>query len=415
MPIPLSWNATRSAVSYNIKRAIAFTGPFTNFATSVLPAYADTNVMSGTTYYYEVSALSSFGESPNSVATSAYACTPPAIPSGVAAVASSQQITISWNPIPSATSYSLARALNSTPYSYIATGLTATNYTDRNVFNGTNYSYVVFANNSCAQSSQSAYANATPILPIGFIAIQPFGSNVVLTWPQGTLLQATNLTGSWVTNPATSPSTVFTTNTQMFFRLQIQANPISINFSGFGTAMGSSESAGVAAETNWNNAQNASGIGLLLNDSTGKPSGAMAAWLANGVYSTSVSDTAGNNRMMRNYLDTGNTTTTTVTVSGLLANNNGWNVYVYFDGNNFETREGSYTISGPGITTTSIIGFDTANTDFSGTFIPANNSSGNYVLFSIPNVSGFTVSATPINSSGAYPRAPVNGIQIIPR
>jgi hypothetical protein len=35
-------------------------------------------------------------------------------------------------------------------------------------------------------------------------------------------------------------------------------------------------------------------------------------------------------------------------------------------------------------------------------------------LFSIPNVSGFTLSATPINDSDSYPRAPVNGIQIIP-
>ena len=179
--------------------------------------------------------------------------------------------------------------------------------------------------------------------------------------------------------------------------------------------MGGSESAGVIAETNWNNAQTAVGSGLPLNDATGKPSGATVTWSANGVYSTGISDTAGNNRMMRNYLDTGNTTTTTVTVSGLFANTNGWNVYVYFDGNNNETREGNYTISGPGITTTSVIGFDTANANFSGSFIQASNSAGNYVLFSIPNVSGFTVSATPINYSDAYPRAPVNGIQIIPK
>jgi len=58
-------------------------------------------------------------------------------------------------------------------------------------------------------------------------------------------------------------------------------------------------------------------------------------------------------------------------------------VYVYFDGNNGETREGNYTISGPGIATTSIISFDTANVDFSGSFIQASNSPGNYVLFAL--------------------------------
>ena len=415
MPIALSWNVNRSAVSYNVKRASTFSGTYANIATSVLPTYADTNVVSGTTYYYSVSAVSGFGESSNSVAVSAYACAPPAVPSGATAVTPGLQVTISWNPVPGATSYSLARALSSTPYSTIATGLTATNYTDRNMFSGTNYSYVVFASNSCAQSGQSAYANATPILSVGFIAMQPAGTNLLLTWPQGTLLQATNVTGPWVTNPAASPDTVFTTNAQMFFRLQIKANPISINFASSGSLMGSSESAGVIAETNWNNAQSAIGSGLSLSDASGKPSGATVIWSANGVYNTAVSDTAGNNRMMRNYLDTGNMTTTTVTVSGLIANTNGWNVYLYFDGSNNETREGRYIISGSGIITTSVIGFDTATVDFSGSFILASNSPGNHVQFSLPNVSGFTLSATPINNSDTYPRAPVNGIQIIPQ
>lgn len=227
-------------------------------------------------------------------------------------------------------------------------------------------------------------------------------------------MEATNVTGPWVTNFAASPYTVLTTNAQMFYKVQIHANPISINFSGSGTLMGSAEIAGVVPETNWNNAIN-SGGSLSLNDATGNASGATATWSANGVYSTGVSDTAGNNRMMKNYLDTGNTITTTVTVIGLPQNISGWNVYVYCDGNNYETRKGTYTIIGTGITTISIIGIDTASTDFSGTFTKAANSAGNYVLFSIPNVSGFTVSATPIANGATYPRAPVNGIQIIPK
>ena len=244
--------------------------------------------------------------------------------------------------------------------------------------------------------------------------IQRAGINMVLAWQKGMLLESTNLTGPWVTNNAVSPYTNAPIAYQKFYKLKIVANPISVNFSGSGTVMGSTESAGVVAETNWNNATASSGS-LSLNDSFGNASGATATWSANGVYNTGVSDTAGNNRMMRNYLDTGNTTTTTVTVSGLPPNTGGWNVYVFCDGSNAETRKGTYTISGTGITTTSIIGIDTANTDFSGTFIQANNSAGNYVLFSIPSVSGFTVSATPIANGATYPRAPVNGIQIIPK
>jgi hypothetical protein len=246
------------------------------------------------------------------------------------------------------------------------------------------------------------------------VSMQPSGTNLLLTWQQGTLLQSSNVTGPWVTNSEASPYTVYPTNARMFYRLQIQANPISINFSGSGTPMGVLESAGVVPETNWNNAAGSSGSGLVLNDSTGNASRAVAAWSANGVYNTAVPDVAGNDRMMRNYLDTGDTTTTIVMVNGLPPNTGGWNVYVYFDGNNPETREGTYTISGPGITTTSIIGIDTANTDFSGAFIQANDSPGNYVLFSIPIVSGFTLSAAPIANGATSPRAPVNGIQIIP-
>ncbi|MCU1243885.1 MAG: hypothetical protein JWO71_4611, partial [Candidatus Acidoferrum typicum] len=45
----------------------------------------------------------------------------------------------------------------------------------------------------------------------------------------------------------------------------------------------------------------------------------------------------------------------------------------------------------------------------------ANNSNGNYILFSnVPVSSGFTLTATPGQTSDGYPRAPVNAIQIVP-
>jgi alpha-galactosidase len=196
MPVPLSWNATRSAVSYNIKRAPAISGTYTNLAASLLPAYADTNVQSGITYYYEVSAVSGFGEGSNSSPVPALACAPPPAPSEVTAVAQPQQVTVSWNAVPGATSYSVARALSYTPYGYIATGLTATNYTDLDVILGTNYSYVVFAGNSCTQSSQSAYVNATPMLPppapTGLTATTG-GTSALLEWNAAATASGYNL------------------------------------------------------------------------------------------------------------------------------------------------------------------------------------------------------------------------------
>jgi hypothetical protein len=53
----------------------------------------------------------------------------------------------------------------------------------------------------------------------------PFTSAVVagqlvLTWPAGTLLQATNLLGPWTTNSTVSPATIDMTGPQMFFRVK---------------------------------------------------------------------------------------------------------------------------------------------------------------------------------------------------
>jgi hypothetical protein len=52
-----------------------------------------------------------------------------------------------------------------------------------------------------------------------YLYSQTTGTNLVLNWASGTLLETTNLSGPWVTNSAVSPFTVSPTNTQQFFRL----------------------------------------------------------------------------------------------------------------------------------------------------------------------------------------------------
>ena len=51
--------------------------------------------------------------------------------------------------------------------------------------------------------------------------IQQSGSNLQVNWSIGTLLQATNLTGPWITNAAPTPLTVAPTGSKMFFRVQL--------------------------------------------------------------------------------------------------------------------------------------------------------------------------------------------------
>jgi hypothetical protein len=195
-----------------------------------------------------------------------------------------------------------------------------------------------------------------------------------------------------------------------------RANAINIGFVGLGKAMGSTEVAGVVPKSNWNGATGASSTApLALVDETGSATTATATWSSDNVWGLPIVDQPGNMRMMKGYLDTGFQNTTTVNVAGLPSNANGYTVYVYADGaNGSASRTGTYQISGTGITTTSISLTDAANTNFSGTFTPANNSNGNYVVFTIPNVIGFTLSAIPSTASDGTKRAPLNGIQIVP-
>jgi hypothetical protein len=57
-----------------------------------------------------------------------------------------------------------------------------------------------------------------------FLYLQTAGTNTVLNWATGTLLEAANLSGPWTTNFSVSPYTVQPSNTQMFYRLSLGAN-----------------------------------------------------------------------------------------------------------------------------------------------------------------------------------------------
>jgi hypothetical protein len=190
---------------------------------------------------------------------------------------------------------------------------------------------------------------------------------------------------------------------------------MSVSFMGNHTApMGAADIAGVVPAANWNNASGAARTTpLALVDETGAATGATITWSSNNTWMTPISDQAGNRRMMKGYLDTSTTSTTTVTVAGL--NAGAYDVYVYADGQNYEfARTAAYRISGTGITTTTINLTDPANTNFAGTFTEASGSNGNYVKFAI-TASGFTLTATPISGGNPTLRAPVNAIQIVPR
>ena len=189
--------------------------------------------------------------------------------------------------------------------------------------------------------------------------------------------------------------------------------PIGIDFTGSTpVAMSASEVAGVVPMSNWNSAAGAaSTVPLALLDATGTATGGTVTWTANSVWMLPTVDQPGDRRMMKGYLDSANTSTTTVSVARLVPRT--YDVYVYVDGDNRTyDRPANYTLSGPGLTPMTIKVIDPASTNFSGTFTQAANAKGNYLKF---NVTGgdFTLTATPEPGAGSR-RAPVNALEIVP-
>jgi len=188
---------------------------------------------------------------------------------------------------------------------------------------------------------------------------------------------------------------------------------MSVDFVGNGVAMDPAETAGTIAKSHWNAAFGAaSSAPLRIVDETGASTSATVTWSAGGTWTVPIADQPGSARMMRGYLDTKGAGTATVTVAGLTQGS--YDLYVYIDGDNGSFDRGAaYTVSGPGIETTTVGVTDAAGANFSGTFVRGSNSAGNYVRFTI-DAAGFTLQATPTTPEGGTRRAPLNGIQIVP-
>jgi fibronectin type 3 domain-containing protein len=166
--VSLTWTASATATSYNVKRTTTTGGPYTKISSPTSPSFTDTGLTNGITYFYVVSAVNSAGESANSSEVSAKPTAPaqaPAAPTGLFATPANAQVSLAWTASAGATSYNVKRSTTTGgPYIKISSP-TATNFTDTNLANGTTYFYVVSAVNAAGESANSAQASATPVAP----------------------------------------------------------------------------------------------------------------------------------------------------------------------------------------------------------------------------------------------------------
>ena len=164
--VGLTWNASSGATSYNVQRSMTSidNNGYVTIGTPTTNSFTDLGVANGTTYYYEVAAVNTAGQSANSSPVNATPEPPgiPPVPTNLVATAGNAQVGLSWSTSSGATSYSVQRSTTSGgPYTTVGSP-TTTSYTDTGVTNGTTYYYVVAAVNTAGESANSSQVSATP-------------------------------------------------------------------------------------------------------------------------------------------------------------------------------------------------------------------------------------------------------------
>lgn len=159
---------------YRVYRATVSGGPYTLTASLGASEYLATGLSNGTTYYFVVTAVDTFGyesfESSEVSATPAAPAggdvTPPAVPTGLATTPGDRQVVLNWNDVADAdfASFKVYRSLTSGGvYTHIATR-TVSDYVDIGLTNSTTYFYKVSAvDTSGNESALSAVVSATPV------------------------------------------------------------------------------------------------------------------------------------------------------------------------------------------------------------------------------------------------------------
>ena len=110
------------------------------------------------------------------------------------------------------------------PYTNLSDGVQISGSTNATltihaVTNANALDYVAIVTDTYGSVTSSPASLVVLPVPQVTITITNTAGSITLAWPQGTLLQSSNLLGPWVTNSSPSPYTVTATNRQMYFKV----------------------------------------------------------------------------------------------------------------------------------------------------------------------------------------------------
>jgi hypothetical protein len=191
----------------------------------------------------------------------------------------------------------------------------------------------------------------------------------------------------------------------------------------------STDRAGImtAVQPNWNNASGITGnLANLVADNDGAAVNTTATveWTSAGTWSSTGRGEENNafpqgpdRALMIGYLDTGNATTTTVTIQNVpqALTGSGYNVIVYALGG-VSGRGGAYRVldaTGP-LSDYKLVGSPANPTDYVEDDGTSHDQSGTYMVFSGVTASTLIIEATTtVSPQGGTPRAPINAVQLV--
>ena len=163
----LQWDNVEGAQYYSVKRASSPYGPYTMIEPSVVGTeYEDSGLTNGKPYYYKIAAANSSVQSLDSAVVSVKPSdndeTLPA-PERVAAIPDDKSITLLWDAVPNADTYSVKRSESpSGPFIVIAGEITEAEFIDSDLTNGVTYYYNVTASNDAGEGNASATIQEVP-------------------------------------------------------------------------------------------------------------------------------------------------------------------------------------------------------------------------------------------------------------
>lgn len=165
--ITLNWKTVDGATSYEIKRSKIKGRNYETVKRDVKETtYTDTGLTNGEEYYYVISANSETAKSANSEPLRAIATSKdgvPDIPVNLKAKAGDSQVTIQWDEVNGADSYTIKRSTyKEGEYKVIASNIPLARFQDVGLANGETYDYVISAVNENGEGFDSEPIAVTP-------------------------------------------------------------------------------------------------------------------------------------------------------------------------------------------------------------------------------------------------------------